>query len=106
MTHGIKAAAVILMAAFIAGPAFAQSPGADIYKAKCAICHGAKGLADTTMGKNMKVLSFKDPMMLAASDHQFFISTKEGKGKMPAYKDKLTDAQIREVIEYIRKLQK
>ena len=105
MTHGIKAAAVILLAALIAVPAFAQAPG-DLYKAKCAMCHGADGLAATTMGKNMKILSFKDPKMLSASDHQFFISTKEGKGKMPAYKDKLTDAQIREVIEYIRKLQK
>lgn len=106
MTHGIKAAAVILLAVFIAVPAFTQSPGADIYKAKCAICHGAKGLADTPMGKNMKILSFKDPKMLAASDHQFFVSTKEGKGKMPPYKDKLTDAQIREVIAFIRILQK
>jgi mono/diheme cytochrome c family protein len=106
MTHGIKAAAVILMAALIAAPAFALSPGADTYKAKCAMCHGTDGLAATTMGKNMKILSFKDPKMLAASDHQFFVSTKDGLNKMPAYKDKLTDAQIKEVIAFIRTLQK
>jgi mono/diheme cytochrome c family protein len=105
MTHGIRAAAVILMAAFIAGPAFAQAPGADTYK-KCVACHGATGLADTAMGKNMKVLSFKDPAMLKATDAQFFASTKDGKGKMPAYKGKLTDQQIKDVIAYIRTLQK
>jgi mono/diheme cytochrome c family protein len=105
MTHGIKAAAVILLAAFIAVPVFAQAPG-DLYKAKCAMCHGADGLAATPMGKNMKILSFKDPKMISASNAQFFASTKEGKGKMPAYKGKLTDQQIKDVIAYIRTLQK
>jgi mono/diheme cytochrome c family protein len=55
----------------------------------------------------MKVLSFKDPAMVKASDAQFIASTTDGKGKMmPAYKGKLTDAQIKDVIAYIRTLQK
>ena len=106
MTQGIRAAAVILLAAFIAGPAFAQAPGADTYKAKCAMCHGADGLAATPMGKSMKILSFKAPEMVKATDAQFIASTKDGKGKMPAYKGKLTDAQIKDVVAYIRTLQK
>jgi mono/diheme cytochrome c family protein len=105
MTHGIKAAAVILLAALIVVPAFAQAPG-DLYKTKCAMCHGLDGLAATPMGKNMKVLSFKDPAMLKASDARFFITTRNGEGKMPGYKDKLTDQQIKEVIAFIRTLQK
>jgi mono/diheme cytochrome c family protein len=105
MTQGIKAAAVILMAAFIAGPAFAQAPS-DLYKAKCAMCHGADGLAATPMGKNMKILSFKDPAMIKATDVRFFASTKNGLNKMPAYNGKLTDQQIKDVIAYIRTLQK
>jgi len=105
MTNGIKAAAAILMAAFIAGPAFA-APGADTYKAKCAMCHGTDGLAATPMAKNMKVLSFKDPKMIKASDTQFFASTKNGLNKMPAYNGKLTDQQIKDVIAFIRTLQK
>lgn len=106
MTQGIRAAAVILMAAFIAVSAFAQAPGADTYKAKCGMCHGADGLAATPMGKSMKVLSFKDPKMLSASDTRFFASTKNGLNKMPAYNGKLTDPQIKDVIAYIRTLQK
>ena len=105
MTFGIRAAAVLLLAAFIAGPAIAQAPGADTYKAKCAMCHGADGLAATPMGKNMKILSFKAPEMVKASDAQFIASTKNGKGKMPAYNGKLTDAQIKDVVSYIRTLQ-
>ncbi len=106
MTQGIKAAAVILLAASIAVPAFTQVPGADIYKAKCAMCHGPDGLATTAMAKNLKVLSLKDPTMLKASDAQFIAATANGKGKMPGYKGKLTDAQITDVIKYIRTLQK
>jgi mono/diheme cytochrome c family protein len=107
MMQGIKAAAIILLAAFIAVPAFAQGSGADTYKAQCAKCHGADGLATTPMAKAMKVLSFKDPAMVKASDAQFIASTTDGKGKMmPAYKGKLTDAQIKDVIAYIRTLQK
>jgi mono/diheme cytochrome c family protein len=105
MMQAIKAAAVILLAVSIAGPAFAQAPGADTYKAKCAMCHGADGLAATPMGKNMKILSFKAPEMVKASDAQFIASTKNGKGKMPAYNGKLTDAQIKDVVSYIRTLQ-
>ena len=104
--QAIRAAAVILLAASIAGPAFAQAPGADTYKAKCAMCHGADGLAATPMGKNMKILSFKAPEMVKAPDAQFIASTKNGKNKMPAYKGKLTDPQIKDVITYIRTLQK
>jgi mono/diheme cytochrome c family protein len=110
MTQGIRAAAVILLAASLAGLSFAQAPGATVYNTaapKCGMCHGADGLATSAMAKNMKVLSFKDPAMLKATDAQFIASTTNGKGAhMPAYKDKLTSAQIKDVVAYIRTLQK
>lgn len=107
MTHGIRAAAVILLGALIiAGPAFAQGSGAETYKAKCAMCHGPDGLAATAMGKSQKILSFKNPAMIKATDAQFIASTKNGKGTMKGYAGKLTDVQIKDVISYIRTLQK
>jgi len=106
MFQKIRMASVILLAASIAGPAFAQAPGADTYKGKCAMCHGADGLATTPMAKNMKILSFKAPEMVKATDAALTASTKNGKGKMPAYAGKLTDAQIKDVVAFIRTLQK
>jgi mono/diheme cytochrome c family protein len=44
--------------------------------------------------------------MLKASDARFALTTRNGEGKMPAYNGKLTDAQIKDVIAYIRTLQK
>jgi mono/diheme cytochrome c family protein len=102
----IRTAAMILLAASIAAPAFAQSAGADTYKAKCAMCHGPDGTASTPTGKAMKVPSFKDPAEIKASDADLIATTKSGKGKMPSYTGKLTDAQIKDVIAYIRTLQK
>ena len=63
-------------------------------------------MAATPMGQEHEVLSFKAPAMVKASDAQLFASTKNGKNKMPAYAGKLTDAQIKDVVAYIRTLQK
>jgi len=106
MSNGMRTAAVALLATMLVAPAFAQGPGADTYKAKCAMCHGADGLAATPMAKTMKVVSFKDPTMVSASDAQLIAATTNGKNKMPAYTGKLTDTQIKDVVACIRTLQK
>jgi mono/diheme cytochrome c family protein len=106
MKQRILTAAMILLTASIAAPAFAQSAGADTYKAKCQMCHGPDGTAATPMGKMMKIPSFKDPSVLKDSEAQLVAITKDGKGKMPAYNGKLTDAQIKTVVSFIRTLQK
>jgi mono/diheme cytochrome c family protein len=98
--------AILFLAASIVTPAFAQSGGADIYKAKCAMCHGAAGLGDSPAGKALKAASFKDPAIVKASDADLFAAVKNGKNKMPPNKGKLTDAQIKAVIAYVRTLQK
>jgi mono/diheme cytochrome c family protein len=87
--------------------AFAQSSGADTYKAKCAVCHGPDGLGNTLIGKNLKAASFKDPAVVKAPDAELIAVVKNGKGKMPAsIGAKLTDAQIKDVVAYVRTLQK
>lgn len=106
MTSRISAAAVILLSAFIAASASSQAPGADTYKAKCAVCHGTDGRAITPMARIMPTLSFKAPQLLKATDEQLFASTKNGKDTMKGYAGKLTDAQIKDLVVYIRKLQK
>jgi mono/diheme cytochrome c family protein len=105
MTQRIRAAAIVLLAASLGAPVFAQTNTAALYKAKCASCHGIDGLATTPVGKAMKVVSFKAPEMVKASDAQFIAATTNGKGKMPAYKSKLTDVQIKDLVKFIRSLQ-
>jgi mono/diheme cytochrome c family protein len=99
-------AATLVLAASVAAPAFAAGTGEADYKAKCAMCHGADGLAATGMGKTLNIKSFKDPSQVKMTDAELIASTTKGKGKMPAYEGKLSGAQIADVIAYIRTLQK
>jgi cytochrome c6 len=84
----------------------AQASGADTYKAKCQMCHGADGLGATPAGKAMKAIPFTDPQIASKSDADLIAATVNGKGKMPAYKGKLTDAEIKGAVDFIRTLQK
>src|ERR1700679_4360746 len=79
--------------------------GADTYKAKCQMCHGATGLGDTPAGKAMKARPFNSPDVLKESDADLIAVIKNGKNKMPAFTGKLTDPQIADVVAYIRTLQ-
>jgi cytochrome c6 len=90
----------------LAVPAIAQQGGEATYKAKCAMCHGADGTGNTPMGKNMKLRSFKSAEDMKTTDAELFKQTKDGVGKMQGYAGKLTDAQINDVVTYIRTLQK
>lgn len=97
--------AVVLMIAVVSmmsTAAFGQA--ADLYKAKCASCHGADGKADTPIGKKMGVKSFTDADVAKNTDQNWFEVTKKGKGKMPGYDGKLTDDQINDLVKYIRTL--
>lgn len=105
MNQKVKIAVLGLLSVSLALPAMAQS-GAATYKAKCAMCHGADGAGNTPVGKSMKIRSFKSAEDVKASDAELIKATKQGVGKMPAYAGKLSDAQIKDVVAYIRTLQK
>jgi cytochrome c6 len=100
----LSMAAVALVAA-LAVPAMAQDDAATLYKQKCATCHAADGTGSAA-GKKMGVKDFKDPSLVKQSDEDLIKVTKEGKGKMPKYEGKLTDEQIKDLVKYIRTLQK
>jgi len=102
----LRFAAIFCLAASIATPAFAQNSGADIFKAKCAMCHGADGLGGTPAGKAMKAVPFNDPAVVKAPDAELIAAVKNGKNKMPPNVAKLTDEQIKSVVAYIRTLPK
>ena len=100
LTRNVVAAITVLV---LAGTvSFAQSSGEATYKAKCQMCHGEKGLADSGAGKAMKVKPATDPDVKKLSEAQMIDAVRDGSGKMQAYKDKLSDAQIKDAVEYFR----
>ena len=106
MTKSVRSnvalAAVFAMASVLS---FAQS-GADTYKAKCASCHGATGMADGGAGKALKVKPANDPEVKKMTQAQMIAETTDGKGKIPAFKGKLTDDQIKAAVDYYASLGK
>lgn len=105
-----KALTILTLCILIAAPsAFAGGGGSDgaaIYKAKCAMCHGADGAGQTPMGKNMKLRALGSAEVQKQTDAELVKWIADGKGKMPAYKGKLTPADIDAVVAFIRTLKK
>ncbi|SRR6266568_563131 len=95
--------AAIFVAVFIA-TGNAQSDAASLYKSKCQACHGADGTGNTPAGKKLGAKDFHAPEVAKMSDSELFDITKKGKDKMPAYDKKLTDTQIKDLVNYIRSL--
>ncbi|HKF48082.1 MAG TPA: cytochrome c [Terracidiphilus sp.] len=98
-------ALVAILSISAAASALAEN-GADTYKAKCQMCHGATGMADTGAGKAMKVKPVTDPDVKSMTAAQMIAITKSGKGKMPAFQGKLTDDQIKAAVDHYLSLVK
>ena len=104
----MKATRLVLLIAIIAmvfAPlaAFAAG-GAAVYKAKCASCHGPDGKGETAIGKSMKLKSLASAEVQKTTEADLTKVITDGKGKMPAYKGKLSADEIKALVAYIRTL--
>ena len=95
----------IVMLATVFSFAMAISASADDAKANwdahCAMCHGADG-----KGGKMGTRDFASPEVKAETDAQLTDIITKGKGKMPAYGEKLKPAEITGLVAYVRTLAK
>ena len=87
-------------------PARAQSTGETLYKAKCAVCHGADGEGETAMGKANKLRELGSADVQKLSDTELTEIITKGKNKMPGYGKSLKPEQIKELVGYIRSFAK
>jgi len=100
------AACALFLAVAFAPAARGDDAGATLFKQKCASCHSADGKGDNSMGKTLKVRDFSSADVQKQTDAQLTDIIVNGKGKMPSYKGKLTDDQIKQVVSFIRSLAK
>ncbi len=110
MTRSVIRAGQILVVAcaliFVLSISTRANDSATVYKAKCAMCHGADGSGNTPAGKAMKARDFASPEVAGETDAQLTEILTNGKNKMPAYKGKLTEDQIKGLVAYIREFTK
>jgi mono/diheme cytochrome c family protein len=83
---------------------FAGSTGEAVYKAKCQNCHGVSGMADTPVGLALKIKPVSDASVRKFTHSDMDNCTRNGIGKMQAFKDKLTDEEIKASVTYFRSL--
>jgi cytochrome c6 len=83
---------------------WAQKDAPPLFKAKCSVCHGADGSGNTAIGKALKLRDLRSTDVQKQTDAQLTTITRCGKGKMPAYMGKLSDEQIKHLVEYMRSL--
>ena len=105
MRKMIRSLLMLAVAVSLAGAvSFAQSTGETTYKAKCVVCHGVDGLAHTSIGLAWKVKPVSDPSIAKMEMAEMLEITRNGRGKMQSFKDKLTDAEIKASVNYFRTL--
>ena len=84
-----------------------SSSAAAIYGKRCASCHGKDGRAKTFKGKLRSARNLADPQWQAdVSDERIFNSITNGRGKMPGFGKKLSEADINSLVSYVRGLKK
>ena len=79
----------------------AADEGQDLFKAKCANCHGEDGVGQTNAGKALKAPDLASSYVQAESDKVMADAIKKGKNKMPAVKG-LNPKQVKDLVAVVR----
>ena len=101
---GVAVALLVIAVTMAASPAAGQgnTAGEDVYKAKCATCHGQDGSGNTPVGKSLQVADLRSAAVQSKSDAELTQSVSEGKGNMPGFKGNITDDEIHAVVTFVR----
>ena len=75
------------------------------YAKHCEACHGPEGVGGLVKveDKQIKVASLKSPGVIRHTDEELAKVITAGEEAMPAFKDKLTQAEIQDLVKFIRK---
>jgi mono/diheme cytochrome c family protein len=105
--------AAAALAAALGTAAAARADAKDNWTANCASCHGPDGAGHTKAGRLKQVKDFTDPKTQAGfTDDEAATQIKGGKkdaaGKelMKAFGDKFTDADVKDLVAYVRAFKK
>lgn len=107
----MKLQLTILSAALLLASPAAFGDAAAIYGSKCASCHGKDGAGATKMGKKAGAKDYTTAEGQKWSDAEGVKAILEGvkdgdKTKMKGYTGKITEAEAKELVAYIRKFKK
>ena len=75
------------------------------YAKHCEACHGPEGVGGLVKveDKQIKVASLKAPGVVKHTDEELAKVITGGEEAMPAFKDKMSQAEIRDLVTFVRK---
>ena len=102
----IALALALLAQVPVPSPAPVQNqPAKEIFAKRCALCHGADGRGQTKKGRQYKAPDFTtEKWQRTTTDEEIADAITNGvpKTKMAAFREKLSQDQIRALIPYLR----
>ncbi len=78
-----------------------KSYEASLFRQNCAICHGQEANGKVIDGKLIPSLRYGNAAK--KSEEEIYRQIKEGKLPMPAFKNQLSDKEIRQMVLFIRR---
>ena len=78
-----------------------KSYEASLFRQNCAICHGQEANGKEIDGKLIPSLRYGDAA--TKSEEEIYMQIKEGKLPMPAFKNQLSEEEIRKMVRFIRR---
>ena len=113
----MKSFKIILILSFVLFGIFACSSGnatrrefniaesksyeASLFRQNCAICHGQEANGKEIDGKLIPSLRYGDAA--TKSEEEIYQQIKEGKLPMPAFKNQLSEKEIRQMVRFVRR---
>jgi cytochrome c len=88
----------------IGGVATTPANAADVFKEKCASCHGETGHADTSAGKAMKVPALAGDAKVAGMSEADLIAAIKGNAKHASTIKKVTDDELKAAVARAKEL--
>jgi mono/diheme cytochrome c family protein len=82
----------------------ADEAGKTLYQKNCQSCHGADGNPPPAMVKSMKVPPVTGAVLKQKDDAAMLHIIAAGAGKMPGYAKKMSAAEQKQVLEYMKTL--
>ena len=107
-----KTLIAVMMAGVFGATSVMAADVQENWDKQCAKCHGADGAGQTTMGKKLKLKDYTDASVQAGfTDEEATKAIKEGikedgKTKMKAYGETMSDDEIKALVAHVRSLKK
>jgi cytochrome c6 len=86
-----------------ANPSPDSAASSATFRTKCAVCHGPDG-GGSEVGKSMNVPDLRSEAVQKRPDAELAQIISDGKGGMPPFKSSLSEAQIHDLVSYVRSL--